>query len=46
MAIAHELKPGDIVFAKRGNSQILGRGIVLSDLSMMIHLLITRILER
>lgn len=28
---AHELKPGDIVFAKRGNSQILGRGIVLSD---------------
>ncbi len=28
---AHTLKPGDVVFAKRGRSEILGRGIVESD---------------
>lgn len=28
---AHELKPGDIVFAKRGRTEIIGRGIVVSD---------------
>ncbi len=26
--IAHEMKPGDIVFAKTGRSQLLGRGVV------------------
>ncbi len=28
---AHEIKPGDVVFAKRGMSEILGYGIVESD---------------
>lgn len=28
---AHDLKPGDIVFAKRGRAEILGRGIIESD---------------
>lgn len=28
---AHDLKPGDIVFAKRGRTEILGRGIIESD---------------
>ena len=28
---ANEIKPGDIVFAKRGRSEILGRGIVETD---------------
>lgn len=28
---ANELKPGDIIFAKKGRSQIIGRGIVTSD---------------
>ena len=27
----HEIKPGDIVFAKRGKHQVIGRGIVESD---------------
>ena len=27
----HEMKPGDIVFAKRGKHEIIGRGIVESD---------------
>lgn len=27
----HDLKPGDVVFAKRGRSEILGRGIVESE---------------
>ena len=27
----HELKPGDIIFVKRGKHTILGKGIVLSD---------------
>lgn len=27
----HEVKPGDVVFAKRGKHQIVGRGIVESD---------------
>ncbi len=27
----HEMKPGDIIFAKKGNSEILGRGVVESD---------------
>ncbi len=27
----HELKPGDIVFAKKGMHKIVGRGVVLSD---------------
>lgn len=27
----HDLKPGDIVFAKKGRSEILGRGVVESD---------------
>lgn len=27
----HDLKPGDIVFAKKGRTEILGRGIVESD---------------
>ncbi len=27
----HEMKPGDIIFAKRGRSEILGRGVVESD---------------
>lgn len=27
----HDLKPGDVIFAKRGRSEILGRGIVESD---------------
>ena len=28
---AHEMKPGDIVFAKKGMSKIIGRGVVESD---------------
>lgn len=28
---AHEMKPGDIVFVKKGMHQILGRGVVSSD---------------
>lgn len=28
---AHDLKPGDIVFAKRGRTEILGRGVVVGD---------------
>ena len=28
---AHDLKPGDIIFAKRGRSEILGRGVVVGD---------------
>lgn len=28
---SHEIKPGDIVFAKKGKTQIIGRGIVESD---------------
>ena len=28
---AHDLKPGDIIFAKRGRTEILGKGIVTSD---------------
>ena len=28
---ANEMKPGDVVFAKKGRSIIIGRGIVLSD---------------
>lgn len=28
---SHEMKPGDIVFAKKGKTQIIGRGIVESD---------------
>ncbi len=28
---AHDVKPGDIVFAKQGRSKILGRGIVTGD---------------
>lgn len=28
---AHDLKPGDVVFAKRGRTEILGRGIVEGD---------------
>ena len=28
---AKEIKPGDVVFAKKGRSEILGRGIVASD---------------
>ena len=28
---AHEIKPGDIVFAKKGMSKIIGRGVVESD---------------
>lgn len=27
----HDLKPGDIVFAKRGRTEILGRGVIESD---------------
>lgn len=27
----HELQPGDIVFAKRGNSEIIGRGVVTGE---------------
>ena len=27
----HEMKPGDIIYAKRGRNEILGRGIVESD---------------
>lgn len=27
----NEIKPGDIVFAKRGRSTVIGRGVVLSD---------------
>ena len=27
----HDIKPGDVIFAKRGRSEILGRGIVESD---------------
>lgn len=27
----HDIKPGDVVFAKRGRSEILGRGVVESD---------------
>ena len=28
---AHEVKPGDIIFAKKGMSKIIGRGVVESD---------------
>ena len=28
---AHEMKPGDIVFAKKGRSKVIGRGVVMSD---------------
>ena len=28
---AHEVKPGDIVFAKKGRSTVIGRGVVISD---------------
>lgn len=28
---AHEMKPGDIVFVKKGMHQVLGRGVVTSD---------------
>ena len=28
---ANEIKPGDIVFAKKGRSMIIGRGVVVSD---------------
>lgn len=28
---ANEIKPGDIVFAKKGRSTVIGRGVVLSD---------------
>ena len=28
---AHEMKPGDVVFAKKGRSTVIGRGIVMSD---------------
>ena len=28
---AHDLKPGDVVFVKRGRTEILGRGVVESD---------------
>lgn len=28
---AYELKPGDVVYAKRGRSRIIGRGVVASD---------------
>ena len=28
---ANEIKPGDIVFAKKGRSTLIGRGVVLSD---------------
>ncbi len=27
----HEIKPGDIVFAKKGRSIVIGRGVVMSD---------------
>jgi 5-methylcytosine-specific restriction protein B len=27
----HEMKPGDIVFAKKGRSTVIGRGVVMSD---------------
>jgi 5-methylcytosine-specific restriction protein B len=30
-SFAHEMKPGDIVFAKKGRSLIVGRGVVTSD---------------
>ena len=28
---AHDVKPGDVIFAKRGRSEILGRGVVESE---------------
>lgn len=28
---AHDIKPGDIVFVKRGRTEILGRGVVVGD---------------
>ncbi|MCR4752022.1 MAG: AAA family ATPase [Eubacterium sp.] len=28
---AHEMKPGDIVFAKKGRGTVIGRGVVISD---------------
>lgn len=28
---AHEMKPGDVVFAQRGRQEILGRGVITSD---------------
>lgn len=31
VTIVHDLKPGDVIFAKCGRSEILGRGIVESD---------------
>lgn len=27
----HQMKPGDIVFAKKGSSKVIGRGVVVSD---------------
>lgn len=30
-SFAHEMKPGDVVFAKKGRSMIVGRGVVTSD---------------
>lgn len=30
-SFAHEMKPGDVVFAKKGRSLIVGRGVVTSD---------------
>ena len=30
-SFAYEMKPGDIVFAKKGRSKIVGRGVVTSD---------------
>ena len=30
-SFAYEMKPGDIVFAKKGRSMIVGRGVVISD---------------
>lgn len=30
---AHEMKPGDIVFVRKGRSEILGRGVVTGDYS-------------
>lgn len=29
--LVHDVKPGDVIFAKRGMSEIIGRGIVLGD---------------
>ncbi len=29
--LVHDVKPGDIIFAKRGTSEIIGRGVVVGD---------------